>query len=207
MKSLVLALSLLFASPAVMALGISPMDQHLSQSNKTGALMVVNTNAVSARYQVKVDRLTIDAQGNRVLTPTRDLVFYPASVFTLEAGRTQTLRWKRDQPGTEEHIYVVDVVEDPQHESNAALITVKPRALLTWNFTTLDAAPSLKAISGGGTTLTNTGTALARLRNVAIDGKPLASSLRLAPGERFAMPAGRTVSYELQGVAYTLAVE
>jgi len=185
------------------------MDQHLSHSNAQGALRVFNTTTFPARYEITVDRLSVDASGDQVATPTTDLAFYPASVFELAPGQAQTIRWRRtSSDATSELVYKVEVSEDIQNDGPAtSLLTMKPRARLVWNFTSSGALPVLKAqATGAGTVLRNDGAALARIRSATVGGIT-SEPFRFLPGQRMTLPAGTTVRVDVQGDVQTLTVE
>lgn len=188
MKRLILSLSLIAALPAH-AISLTPMGQKLEQSATVGSLMVHNNTASPARYQVVVDQWVLDSSGNKSVVETSDFRFYPATVFELAPGQTQTLRWKRENASASEQAYLIKVQETPLSKTVASgttgmsLVPV-PRFELLWTFSPAGAEPQLRAKrQGGELILTNEGSATARLNDLSYPGVPENSSFVLLPGE------------------------
>jgi P pilus assembly chaperone PapD len=217
MKAFLLFLSLCVCTPAF-ALTVSPMGQTLDASTATGSLRIQNNSKGAKRYQILADVVTIGADGQKVRTPTTDLVFYPASVVTLETGKIRTLRWKRSAVSTSQpQTYIVTVKEMPLDQADAvsirpgASITYAPQMTFPWVFTPPNATPLLKARhEGNALVLINTGNGVAGLQHISYGGNPNPGSQIVLPGERLRLPAkasSNEVSFQLKGVMTTLPVE
>lgn len=188
MKRLILSLCLFAAIPAH-AISLTPMGQKLDQSATVGSLRVHNNTTSPARYQVVVDKLVVDSSGRKSEVETSDFRFYPATLFELAPGQTQTLRWKRENASASEQAYLVKVQETPLSKTVASgttgmsLVPVL-RFELLWTFSPAGAEPQLRAKrQGGELILTNEGSATARLNDLSYPGVPENSSFVLLPGE------------------------
>lgn len=217
MKRLILAISLCVSLP-VWSMSVSPMGQALEANASTGTLRIRNDNKGEKRYQVVVDALTVDTNGQKIHTPSSDLSFYPASVITLKPGAIQTLRWKRNTPpSAQEKAYQIIITETPLDNADAVgnangmQIVVSPRMLNPWVFVPIGAKPVLSASSETGyIVFRNTGTATAPLVNVTYAGAAVPGTFLVLPGERLKIKVDRTgkeVTFTSRGVAQSLAVE
>jgi len=218
MKLLLAALLLCLAIPAG-AMNVSPMGQALEANASTGILRIHNDSKEEKRYQVMVDALTVGADGQKVQTPSSDLTFYPATVITLKAGATQTLRWKRNSPpSAQEKAYLVIIREEPVtvpadtgSETMGMKLVFTPRFLNPWVFVPHGAKPSLSVHrEGSGLVFVNTGTATAPLTQVSYGGKSIPGNHLVLPGERYLLQAegvGKEVHFVSRGVAQSLSVD
>lgn len=217
MKRLILAIALCVSLP-VWSMSVSPMGQALEANASTGTLRIRNDNKGEKRYQVVVDALTVDANGQKVHTPSSDLSFYPASVITLKPGAIQTLRWKRNTPpSAQEKAYQIIITETPLDNADAITnangmqVSVTPRMLNPWVFVPAGAKPELSASKEPGyIVFRNTGTATAPLVNVSYAGAAAPGTFLVLPGERLKIQvngSGKEVNFTSRGVAQSLAVE
>lgn len=217
MKAILAALLLCLSLP-VWSMSVMPMGQTLEANASVGTLRIHNNSKGAKRYQIVVDALTVDANGQRITTPSSDLTFYPASVFTLKPGATQTVRWKRNTPtSTQEKAYQVIISETPLDSADAVPsgagmnLTVAPRMINPWVFVPLGAKPALSAHrEAGNLVIHNTGSATAPLVGMSYGGKELPGVYLVLPGERLKLPTkatGSKIQFSSRGVAQTLAVE
>ncbi|RYZ23860.1 MAG: molecular chaperone [Chitinophagaceae bacterium] len=219
MKPFFAALLLSLAIPAA-AMTVSPLAQILDQTTTTGSVRIQNDGKGEKRYQILVDRYTVDAEGRRVMVPATDLVFFPSTVITLGPGKIQTLRWKRPLSSDGREVaYQVEIREEPLDKLDAVtsagfLVTLRPRVLLPWVFTPAGAKPALSAhheVVGNVQYLTfvNRGTATAPLQKISYGANPIGPQFVL-PGERLRVKVATRaaeVKFDLRGAAQSLAVE
>lgn len=128
--SLSLALALSAASFSADAIQARPLVAEYSPSTSSGILTVSNPASTAKTYQVIVERWTalgpgeippvelVEAgkvKGQQVRTPSTALRILP-SVFTMEPGKSQTLRWALKSDGSPEQAYriVLEEVPDPE---------------------------------------------------------------------------------------------
>ena len=151
MKPIFLALLLCIVLPAS-AMTVSPLAQILDQTTTTGSVRIKNDGKGEKRYQILVDKFTVDAEGRRVMVPATELEFFKSTVITLGPGKVQTLRWKRPLSADGREVaYQVEIREEPLDKLDAVtsaqgfLVTLRPRVLLPWVFTPAGAKPALSA--------------------------------------------------------------
>ena len=236
MKPIFLVLLLCIVLPAG-AMTVSPLAQILDQTTTTGSVRIKNTGTGEKRYQILVDKFTVDAEGRSVMVPATDLVFFPSTVVTLGPGKVQTLRWKRPLSADGREVaYQVDVREEPLDLLDAVtgpegfMVTLRPRVLLTWVFTPAGSTPALSAhhetvqervkevVNGKEVevvrtvqylTLVNRGTATAPLQKISYGDNPIGPQFVL-PGERLRVKVSKQageMKFDIRGVAHSLAVE
>jgi P pilus assembly chaperone PapD len=220
MKPFFAALMLSLAIPAA-AMTVSPLAQSLDQNTTTGSVRIQNDGKGEKRYQILVDRYTVDAEGRRVMVPATDLVFFPSTVITLGPGKIQTLRWKRPLSADGREVaYQVEIREEPLDKLDAVtsaqgfLVTLRPRVLLPWVFTPAGAKPAISAhheVVGNVQYLTfvNRGTATAPLQKISYGANPIGPQFVL-PGEHLRVKVATRaaeVKFDLRGAAQSLAVE
>lgn len=174
------------------------MGQKLDQSQKVGSLRIQNNTSHPARYQVVVDQWVLDESGNRVAKESSDIRFFPATVFELAPGQTQTLRWQRLTIEPEEQVYLIKVQETPRITApspSAVALIPTPRFEVLWTFTPAGSEPSLRAKRDGNfLILHNEGTATARVRDISYPGVS-GGTYVLLPGESVRLQAAGTSSH------------
>jgi fimbrial chaperone protein len=72
-------------------LRVAPIKLFLSASEQNGLLTVRNEGTEPGRYQVSVSAWTESPSGEMVLTPTKDVVFFPA-LFSLKPNEERNIR-------------------------------------------------------------------------------------------------------------------
>ena len=92
---------------------VSPITLTLSAQAQSGNLVVTNRSDVSARFHVTAFAWEQAANGEMVLTPTREIMFFPA-MLTLNAQEARNLRIGMNfKPGAVERTFRVFVQELP----------------------------------------------------------------------------------------------
>jgi fimbrial chaperone protein len=111
-----LALGVLCALPGralASAFNVRPTQIHLSTKVSSGLLTVRNESAEALRFQMSVFTWNQSAKGEIQLTPTRDVVFFPA-LLTLAPGEERKIRIGTSTPaGLVEKTYRIFVEELP----------------------------------------------------------------------------------------------
>ena len=219
MKAILAALLLCFVLPAG-AMTVSPMSQALESAVATGSIRIQNDAKGKKRYQIVVDLMSVGPTGEKVLTPSNDLTFFPSSLIELAPGKVQTLRWKRSDPGSaQEQAYQVRIAELPLDSADAVSgglgvsVPIPLRMINTWVFASPGAKPSLKVQREDGfLVFHNAGTATAPVSKVSYGGQSIPGTHFVLPGERLSLKveasSAGTVSFLGRGgVPQTLPVE
>lgn len=215
MKSLYASLLLLLSLPAS-ALTVSPMAQTLDQSASTGTLRIKSDEATTLRYQVMVDAWTVGPNGEKVMTPSTNLAFYPATVITLGPGKIQTLRWKRtgSMPGKQQVYFITVKPLDPPTTKaviNGASVLIGKQMGMAWTFTSPGLAPVLSAKrEGANLVFHNAGNASARLSDIRYGGSVVSNLQLVLPGETLKLPvkaSASTVDFVMKDAPHSLPVE
>lgn len=172
--AIAVACCLLFPALSAHAIQVRPLMAEYSPRTTRGTLHVSNPGTTEKTYQVLVDRWHV-VDGKKVRTRTTALRIAP-SVFTMEPGRSQTLRWaltstNRDgiswaaSAANGELAYRIrlEEVPDPARVQQAGL-TTSLNMDFPWFWRTRDLAPSLSARwDGSDLIVSNSGTATAQL--------------------------------------------
>jgi fimbrial chaperone protein len=72
-------------------LDVSPVRLHLSESHRSTVLSMRNRGSETVRYQISAEAWQQSESGEMVMTPTRDLVFFP-SILEIAPGETRRIR-------------------------------------------------------------------------------------------------------------------
>lgn len=97
---------------------VSPISLTLSEKAPSGMLTVTNRGSAPLRFQVSVFTWDQKPDGDMVLNPTTDIVFFPA-MLTLNANEKRNLRvGVQVKPGAREKSYRIFVQELPPLQTN-----------------------------------------------------------------------------------------
>jgi len=219
MKAFLAALLMCLVSP-VGAMTVSPMSQALESTAATGSIRIQNDAKGNKRYQIVVDLMTVGPTGEKVLTPSYDLTFFPSSLIELEPGKVQTLRWKRSNPGNaQEHAYQIRITELPLDSADTlsggqgVSVPIPLRMINTWVFVPPGAQPSLKVHRENGfLVFRNAGTATAPVSKISYGGQSVPGTHFVLPGERLSLKVEASSASQVNflgrgGVPQTLPVE
>lgn len=194
MKTFSFLLALMVSSLAfpAQAIQVSPLYSEYSPTTTSGILTVSNPSEAPKTYQVFVDRWTVE-NGEKIRVPSPDLRILP-SVFTMEPGKRQTLRWALKSDGSPEQAYRIRLVEvpDPELLKTGGLIPAV-NMNFPWFWRDRNLTPELSARWDGPTlVITNSGQASARLSEL------VAGSVNRAGLVGYVLP-GETARFELNG--------
>lgn len=207
-----LALALSAASFSAQAIQAKPLTTVYSPSTNSGNLTVSNPTALAKTYQVIVHRWDVE-NGEKVLIESDALRVLP-SVFTMEPGKAQTLRWVFQSDGSTEQAYRIrlEEVPDPEVVKQAGIyhaLTLQ----FPWFWRERGIEPELSVAWHGPTlVVTNSGDATAQLSDL-VAGSVKRDGLvgYVLPGEtaRFDLGAKAPVpvSVKVNGKDTTLAVD
>jgi fimbrial chaperone protein len=111
---LLIGLVALHVSPAwAAAVTVNPTRVHLSAAQRSELIELRNSGAVSARFQAQAHAWTETIDGQLILVPTRDLLFFP-SLLEIPAGETRRIRIASTvRPGAVERSYRMILDEFP----------------------------------------------------------------------------------------------
>ncbi len=107
---------------------VNPIQINLSASVKTSMLAVKNETDQPVRFQVTATAWTQDPSGQMVLTPTQDVIFFPA-LLTLQAHEERKVRvGVTVPPGATERTYRIFIeelppLEKPEQPSGVTMLT------------------------------------------------------------------------------------
>jgi fimbrial chaperone protein len=187
---------------------VSPITLTLSAQAQSGNLVVTNRSDVSARFHITAFAWEQAANGEMILKPTREIMFFPA-MLTLNPQEARNLRIGMNfQPGAVERTFRVFVQELPALAaasapagSNVSMLirmgvpifiepTVKPKAI-----------PSLSALSLQGTKFSfhvnNTGNSHFVPAAITVKPKDGAKVLAAVGVSSWYVLAGKTSAYSV----------
>ena len=118
--AVVLGVALGYApAAAASSFSVNPTQIYLSSSNQTRLVTVTNESASVLRFQVTAFKWDQDERGQMQLTPTQDIVFFPA-LLTLKPKEERRVRvGMTTTAGESEKTYRIFVEELPQDEPDA----------------------------------------------------------------------------------------
>ncbi|MCA1829251.1 MAG: fimbria/pilus periplasmic chaperone [Myxococcales bacterium] len=106
-------------------LNVSPVQVRLTPEESKALVTIRNDGSAETRFQVTATAWDEDAVKGMVLTPTQDVVFFPA-LFALKAGETRNVRVGVTVPfGQVERTYRVFIEELPPREKPSATSSVR----------------------------------------------------------------------------------
>ena len=117
----------MFLAVALLAAGlnVSPVQVRLTPEESKALITLRNDGGVETRFQVSAVAWDEDAVKGMVLTPTTDVVFFPA-LFALKAGETRNVRVGVTVPfGPVEKTYRVFIEELPPPEKPSTTSSVR----------------------------------------------------------------------------------
>lgn len=115
-------------SASAASLHVSPTRVVVTDVRKAGTLTLRNNGAQPASFRATLHRWSNDAAGTLALTPTSDLVVYPAQ-FTIEPGASRLLRIGTNLAAAPDELAYRIVIEEMP--SNAARPTAAGVAMMT----------------------------------------------------------------------------
>lgn len=168
MKLLSLALAAALSATAFSAHAIQarPLATEYAPSTTSGILTAHNDTGDTKTYQVLVDRWTVE-NGEKVRAPSDGLRIFP-SVFTMEPGKSQTLRWALKPDGSPETAYRITLEEVPDPElvkQSGVTTTMNLDFPWFWRDRNLNSKLSIRW-DGPTLVVSNTGQATAQLVNL-----------------------------------------
>lgn len=114
-----------FALLLAAGLNVSPVQIHLTPAESKALLTLRNDGPAETRFQVSAVGWDEDAVKGMVLTPTQDVVFFPA-LFALKPGESKNVRVGVTVPfGAVERTYRLFVEELPPPEKPSASSSVR----------------------------------------------------------------------------------
>jgi fimbrial chaperone protein len=122
----VLAAFLVSSTSSVLAavVAVSPVRIHLSDGKRSELLTLTNNGTEPARFQIKAHEWRQGADGEMILKPSNDLVFFP-SLFEIAPGKGRRVRIATTRsPGKSEDAYRIIVTELPRNDGQAGFVRV-----------------------------------------------------------------------------------
>src|SRR2546430_9969166 len=118
-------MTLAFARLVAAGLNVSPVQVRLTPEESKALITLRNDGQGETRFQVSAKAWDEDAVKGMVLTPTQDVVFFPA-LFVLKAGEAKNVRVGVTVPfGTMERTYRVFIEELPPPEKPSTTSSVR----------------------------------------------------------------------------------
>lgn len=190
--SFALAAALCFTAFSAQAIQVTPLYSEYAPTTTSGILTVSNPASSAKTYQVFVDRWTVE-NGEKVRVPSTDLRILP-SVFTMEPGKRQTLRWalKSDQSPEQAYRIRLEEVPDPELFKQGGLIPTLNMDF-PWFWRDRNLTPQLSARWDGPTlVISNSGEVTAQLVGL------VAGSVNRDGLVGYVLP-GETARFEING--------
>lgn len=203
LAALALALGALVGPARAANFEVSPVSLTLSASMSSGIFTLTNRSPETLRFHVSVYSWDQSPTDDMVITPTKDVVFFPAMVM-LAPGEERKLRiGLKTKPGPVEKAYRVFVQELPppatQADPNAVRVLTKMGLPVFVTGEGQAPKPALAGLAVQGdrvsVELTNTGTARYRAERIVVTAKAGAKVVHKEEHKGWYVLAGKRHTY------------
>lgn len=187
---------------------IVPISITLSPAASTGMLVLTNKGAELVRFHVTAFAWDQAADGEMVVKPTNDIVFFPAMV-SLNPGEARKIRVGVNvKPGTVERSYRVFVQELPKlvkvnaDSASAVHMLTKMGIPVFFEAATRKAVPAVSGLAINGKRVsfsaTNRGTAHYRAEKIVVSAKDASTVVHSEEVKGWYVLAGGTRAYVVE---------